>query len=63
MDEDALSRQDILAAAVIWRVVKTPGGVVIEIGDANDELFDKQTVLKLANLALEAGTMATVVVP
>lgn len=53
--EDALSLSEALDAAILYRIVRTEDGFLIEEGDSNDHLFDKQTALLYARHALESG--------
>ncbi|GAB3513099.1 hypothetical protein [Pseudoxanthomonas daejeonensis] len=51
--EDALPLSEALEAAIRYRIVCTEDGFLIEAGDADDHLHDKQTALHYARRALE----------
>jgi hypothetical protein len=53
--EDALSFRDAYEAALRYRVVRTPDGVVIQAGTANDHLFDIDQAESMVRVALERG--------
>lgn len=53
--EDALPLSEALEAAIRYRIVRTEDGFLIEAGDADDHLFDKQTALHYVLHALEGG--------
>lgn len=60
--EDALSAEDAVDAAIRFRVVRAPGGVLIEAGSQNDHLFDLEQVVALAHVALERGDQLSILV-
>lgn len=60
--EDALSLADAVDASFRYRVVRTPQGVAIEPGTANDHLFDLAETLALIRFALERGDEIAIVV-
>lgn len=60
--EDALSVADAADAALRYRVVRTPTGVCVEPGTANDHLFDLEQALELVRAKLESGDMVSIVV-
>lgn len=60
--EDALSTADAVDASLRYRVARTPNGVVIEPGSANDHLFDLKEAMALVRVALERGDQLSIVV-
>lgn len=58
--EDALSLQDAASAALRYRIVRTPRGVAVESGNADDHLFDIEETLSLVRVALERGDEITI---
>lgn len=60
--EDALSLADAADAALRYRVVRTPTGVCVEPGTANDHLFDLKDILVLVRSKLENGDLVSIVV-
>ena len=53
--EDALSLNDALDAALRYRVVRTPDGVVIQPGTADDYLLDIEQAEQYVRVSLERG--------
>lgn len=60
--EDALSLNDAIQAALIYRVVRTEDGVMVELGEADDHLLDLEQVLDIVRVFLERGHLVSVVV-
>lgn len=60
--EDALSLNDAMQAALIYRVVRTEDGVMVEHGEADDHLLDLEQVLDIVRVFLERGHLVSVVV-
>lgn len=61
--EDALSFRDAYDAALRYRVVRTPDGVVIQAGTANDHLFDIDQAMSMVRVALERGDEIEIDIP
>lgn len=61
--EDALSFRDAFDAALRYRVVRTPDGVVIQAGTANDHLFDINQAESMVRVALERGDEIEIDIP
>lgn len=55
MEEDALSIEDILAAALIYRARLQQNSIVFELGSAEDDLISRDTALRCIRVALERG--------
>jgi len=57
--EDAISLSDALGAALRYRVVRTPDGVVIQPGTADDYLLDIEQAVEKVRISLERGDLVT----
>ncbi|MDQ7280539.1 hypothetical protein O0J73_07305 [Stenotrophomonas sp. Sm6012] len=55
--EDAISLSDALDAALRYRVVRTPDGVVIQPGTADDYLLDIEQAVEKVRISLERGDL------
>ncbi len=55
--EDAISLSDALDAALRYRVVRTPDGMVIQPGTADDYLLDIEQAVEKVRIALERGDL------
>ena len=55
--EDAISLSDALDAALRYRVVRTPDGVVIQPGTADDYLLDIDQAGVQVRISLERGDL------
>ena len=61
--EDALSLTDAVDASLRFRVVRTPDGVAVEGGTANDHLFTLDQATSMVRVALERGDVVDIDTP